>query len=106
VTDSINYFGSASSKLIAKDFTRERRKNFTITREILWECETASNAEVSVMEFKFIRECKSNDPKIGYNQSPRFVALEAVQELCAGAIRRTDCGNGYLPIYLARDSAA
>jgi hypothetical protein len=29
-TDSINYFGSASSKLIAKDFTREQRQDFTI----------------------------------------------------------------------------
>ena len=26
-TDSINYFGSANSKLIAKDFTREQRQD-------------------------------------------------------------------------------
>ena len=31
VTDSINYFGSASSALIARDFTREQRRRFTIT---------------------------------------------------------------------------
>lgn len=30
LTDSINYFGSANSKLIAKDFTREERRDFTI----------------------------------------------------------------------------
>jgi hypothetical protein len=27
-TDSINYFGSASSELIARDFTREQRQDF------------------------------------------------------------------------------
>jgi len=35
VTDSINYFGSASSGLIANDFTREQRRDFTIRKEIL-----------------------------------------------------------------------
>ena len=35
LTDSINYFGSADSKLIEKDFTKEQRKKFTIIREIL-----------------------------------------------------------------------
>ena len=39
-TDSINYFGSASNELIAKDFTREQRQDFTIRKEILWESET------------------------------------------------------------------
>jgi hypothetical protein len=37
VTDSINYFGSASSELIAQDFTKDQRKSFTITRDILWD---------------------------------------------------------------------
>lgn len=36
-TDSINYFGSANSRLVAADFpSREQRRVFTITREILW----------------------------------------------------------------------
>jgi hypothetical protein len=34
-TDSINYFGSTSIKLIEKDFTREQRKDFVIGKEIL-----------------------------------------------------------------------
>ena len=46
-TDSINYFGSADSDLIAKDFTREERRNFSVHREILWESETATQAEVT-----------------------------------------------------------
>ena len=47
LTDSINYFGSAHSELIARDFTREQRRDFTIRRQILWESETASDQEVS-----------------------------------------------------------
>jgi len=71
LTDSINYFGSASSALISKDFTREQRRNFAVHREILWESETATDAEVAQREVVLIREYRSNDPAIGYNQWPR-----------------------------------
>ncbi len=30
LTDSVNYFGSADSNLIAKDFSREERRDFVI----------------------------------------------------------------------------
>jgi len=33
----IDYFGSADSRLIKKDFSREQRLNFTVRKEILWE---------------------------------------------------------------------
>ena len=72
LTDSINYFGSANSKLIEADFTREQRRDFTIRREILWESETASDQEVSLKEVEFIRLFRSNDPAIGYNRWPPF----------------------------------
>ena len=72
LTDSINYFGSASSRLIAKDFTHEQRCSFTVTRDILWESESASNAEVRSKEVEFIRSLKANDPAVGYNQWPKF----------------------------------
>jgi hypothetical protein len=71
-TDSINYFGGASSKLIERDFTREQRRDFTIRREILWESETATRTEVSIKEAEFIRALGSNNPAIGYNQWPKF----------------------------------
>ena len=71
-TDSIKYFGSADSDLIAKDFTREQRRRFTVTREILWESETATHAEVTQKEIEFINSLKSNDPSVGYNQWPKF----------------------------------
>jgi len=69
-TSSINYFGSASSELIAKDFTDEQRRSFTITRDILWESETASRTEINQKEIEFIRRYRSNDPSVGYNQTP------------------------------------
>jgi hypothetical protein len=72
-TNSINYFGSASSELIAKDFTLEQRRSFTITRDILWESNTATRVEVTKIEIDFIRRFHSNDPSIGYNQHPPFV---------------------------------
>ena len=71
-TDSINYFGSANSELIAQDFTREERRNFSVHREILWESETATQAEVTTKEAEFILALKANDPAIGYNRWPKF----------------------------------
>jgi hypothetical protein len=72
ITDSINYFGSASSKLIGQDFTREQRRDFAIRREILWESDTASKSEVNQKERDLIIEHRANDPAIGYNQLPKF----------------------------------
>jgi hypothetical protein len=73
LTDSINYFGSASSDLIAKDFpNREQRRDFTIRREIVWESDTATDAEINKKEVELILSQRSNDPKIGYNQWPKF----------------------------------
>ncbi|MCW5889267.1 MAG: GIY-YIG nuclease family protein [bacterium] len=71
LTGSINYFGSANSKLIAMDFTPEQRRSFSIRRDILWESETAPDAEVGRKEVELIRAHRSNDPAIGYNQWPK-----------------------------------
>lgn len=79
VTDSINYFGSADSSLISKDFSREQRMNFSIIREILWESEAATKQEVSAMEVKLIRQFRSNDPRIGYNRGPGLRAIEPLE---------------------------
>jgi len=71
-TDNINYFGSADIDLISKDFTRDQRRRFTVTREILWESENATRADVTQKEVQIIKSLKSNDPSIGYNQWPKF----------------------------------
>ena len=72
LTNTINYFGSASSQLIEKDFTPEQRRMFTIMREVLWESDTAMDSEVYKKEIEFICLYKSNNPNIGYNQFPKF----------------------------------
>jgi hypothetical protein len=72
VTNSIGYFGSPNSAYLAADFTPEQRRSFTVTRDILWESESATKEEVNAMERHFITELRSNDPSIGYNQRPHF----------------------------------
>lgn len=72
LTDDINYFGSADSKLIEKDFTRDQIRNFPIRKEIIWESKTASDQEVNQKEIEFIKLFRSNDPIIGYNRRPKF----------------------------------
>ena len=73
ITDTINYFGSASSKLIEQDFTREQRQDFTIRKEILLEFpDTTDNSGVSRHEVALIIKHGSNDPSKGYNRNPKF----------------------------------
>jgi len=72
LTDSINYFGSADSEVIEKDFTREERRNFTITKEILLESEDATESQVNEKELEYIKKYRSNNPDVGYNQWPKF----------------------------------
>ena len=72
LTGTLNYFGSADSNLIERDFTKEETRDFTIRKEIIWESETATDSEVNKKEVEFIRELGSNNPKIGYNQWPKF----------------------------------
>ena len=70
LTDTIDYFGSPDSKLIERDFTREQRRDFTVRKEILFESEDEN--EVNKKEPEFIRQYRSNDPAVGYNQWPKF----------------------------------
>jgi hypothetical protein len=72
VTDSINYFGSCKSALLAADFTPEQRRDFSARKQILWESETATDAEVRQKEIEFIIALQSNNPAIGYNRSPKW----------------------------------
>ncbi|ANJ68056.1 hypothetical protein A9404_12335 [Halothiobacillus diazotrophicus] len=72
ITDDINYFGSANSTLIAQDFTREQRRDFTIRKEILWESDTVTDGELNQKEREYILAFRSNDPAIGYNRNPPF----------------------------------
>lgn len=73
LTGSVAYFGSPNSDLIAADFTDEQRRDFAVRKEILWESETATDAEVRAKERELIVALRANDPAVGYNRSPRVV---------------------------------
>ena len=72
----MNYFGSASSELIERDFSPEERRDFTIRKEILWESETATDEEVNRKEVELIRVFSSNNPSVGYNRWPKYTAKD------------------------------
>lgn len=74
-TNSINYFGSPSDELIARDFTWEQRQSFTVTRDILWSSDCATRSEVNQVEVEMIRLHRSNDPAVGYNQWPPYTGV-------------------------------
>ena len=74
LTGTLLYFGSPSAGAqIAADLGLDGQGlEIAIRKEILWESETATDAEVRAMEVRLIQEHRSNDPSIGYNRSPRF----------------------------------
>jgi len=67
---SLRYFGSWNNEIVQKDFTKEQLFDFTIRKEILFE--STDKEEVGRKEAEYIRKLKSNEPKIGYNQTHRF----------------------------------
>jgi hypothetical protein len=69
LTGSINYFGSANSKLIELDFPQ--CTDLVIRKEILWQSESATDAQVAAKEVELIKATSSNDPAIGYNRWPK-----------------------------------
>lgn len=72
VTGSIGYFGSPRHAFIELDFPPEQRRSLTITKDILWESDTATKEEVNAMERHFIVTLRANDPSIGYNRWPKW----------------------------------
>lgn len=79
-TNSINYFGSASDRLISRDFSPAQRRSFTVTRDILWESVSATRGEINRKEVELILLFRANDPAVGYNQFPRFKRAAAEAE--------------------------
>ena len=72
---SHRYFGSPDMDIINSDFEslpEEVRKDYTIRKQILWESDDCSEAQLSQKEVEFIRKYQANDPKIGYNRWPKF----------------------------------
>jgi hypothetical protein len=73
LTGSISYFGSPSAKERMDADLAEHRLDLTARKQILWESDAATDAEVRTMEVKLIHEQCSNDPAVGYNLTPKLV---------------------------------
>jgi hypothetical protein len=76
LTGTLTYFGSPSAKVkerILADLDSQRL-DLTVRKEILWESETASDAEVRAVEIMLIRDTGANNPEVGYNLSPRWLS--------------------------------
>ena len=75
LTGTLLYMGSPSAhEQIAADLELEpHRFDLTLRKEILWESETATDAEVRAKEIELIRETGANNPRIGYNVIPRWL---------------------------------
>jgi len=73
LTGTALYMGSpwAYVQIVADLDLDSHRFELTLRKEILWESETATDAEVRAMEMKLIRETGANDPAVGYNRRPR-----------------------------------
>ena len=72
---SARYIGNPNRDLVNADFANlpdEVRRDHTIRKQILWESETATEAELSAKEVEMIRFHRANDPEIGYNRWPKF----------------------------------
>jgi hypothetical protein len=72
---SARYMGSPDMDLVNADFAMlppELRRDYWVRKEILWESEEATEAELSAKEVELIRQYRSNDPEVGYNRWPRL----------------------------------
>lgn len=70
---SHRYFGSPNMEIVNADFallSEATRKDYTVRKQILWESESCTEAELSGKEVEFIRAYRSNDPEVGYNRWP------------------------------------
>ena len=73
--ESFRYFGSPDIDVINEDYMKlpkEKQKDYTVRKEILWESEDCTDTELAEKEVEYIRESQSNNPEIGYNRWPKF----------------------------------
>ena len=67
--------GSPDWEIVNEDFAKlpkEVQLDYTVRKEILWESDIATEAELTAKEIEMIRKYQSNDPEIGYNRWPKF----------------------------------
>jgi hypothetical protein len=90
---SCRYMGSPDPQVVNDDFCKlsdDERRDYTIRKQVLWESDTASEAELSAKEVELIRAHRANDPRVGYNRWPKFGA----NELCPPEDQGRSPGGG------------
>lgn len=70
LTNTLTYFGSVNSELVAKDFSEDDMRDFWVRKQIIFESESAE--EINKIEARLIVENCANNPEIGYNKWPKF----------------------------------
>ena len=70
LTNSLTYFGGVNSELVAKDFSEDQMRDFSVRKQIIFESE--STEEINKIEAQLIIEHGANNPEIGYNKWPKF----------------------------------
>ena len=75
MTDTIDYFGSPDSKLIAQDFSQEQKLEFSVKKEILFVHDIMTRDELEKLKNIFIHKYGTNQPSVGYNKKPKLAAI-------------------------------
>lgn len=70
LTNTLTYFGSVNSEIVAQDFSEEQQRDFTVRKQVIFE--SHSTDEINKIEALLILEHSSNNPDIGYNKWPKF----------------------------------
>ena len=70
LTNTLTYFGSVNSELVAQDFSEKQQRDFTVRKQVIFESNSAE--EINKIEARLILEHDSNNPEIGYNKWPKF----------------------------------
>ncbi len=72
---SARYMGSPDIEVVNEDFEKlpaDLRRDYTIRKQILWESDSCSEAELAAKEVEYIRKLDSNNPAVGYNRWPKY----------------------------------
>jgi len=70
LTNTLTYFGSVNSEMVAQDFSEEQQRDFTVRKQVIFE--SNSTEEINKLEAQLILEHDSNNPEVGYNKWPKF----------------------------------
>jgi hypothetical protein len=76
---SARYMGSPDMNIVNADFEAlpdHIRRDYTLRKEILWQSDIATEAELSAKEVEMICLYRSNDPEIGYNRWPKLPIVD------------------------------